>query len=141
MDKITSFRGKYEFLSNFYMTPVEYEGVIYPSSEHAYVAAKTTDNKIRRQIAKMPSSGQVKKYGRKMVIRSDWDAIKLNVMRTIIENKFSNDRLYKMLVQTKPYEIIEGNNWGECPLGNGKNNLGKLLMEIRDENNIVRFFQ
>lgn len=38
---INSFDGKYYFLSNFFQSPVEYEGLIYQSSEAAFQAAKT----------------------------------------------------------------------------------------------------
>jgi len=41
-----------------------------------------------------------------------------------------------MLLQTGDEELIEGNKWGDrfwgvCK-GKGKNNLGKILMKIRD---------
>ena len=38
--KISSFKGKYEFLSNFYGCMVEFEGISFPSAEHAFQAAK-----------------------------------------------------------------------------------------------------
>lgn len=45
MDKeknvIDSFSDKYYFLSNFFRSPVEYEGLTYQSSEAAFQAAKT----------------------------------------------------------------------------------------------------
>lgn len=44
---IERFDGMYKFLSNFYMTPIEYEGLVYPSSEHAFQAAKTLSEKER----------------------------------------------------------------------------------------------
>jgi predicted NAD-dependent protein-ADP-ribosyltransferase YbiA (DUF1768 family) len=41
-------------------------------------------------------------------------------------------------MKTKPFELIEGNTWGDkywgqCPIGNGRNELGKILMAIRDD--------
>lgn len=40
MSEIKSFTGKYSFLSNFYPCKVLFEGVRYPSVEHAFQAAK-----------------------------------------------------------------------------------------------------
>lgn len=40
---IREFRGLYGFLSNFWPSPVIWQGVLYPSVEHAYQAAKTDD--------------------------------------------------------------------------------------------------
>ena len=45
---IEEFKGKYRFLSNFYArSPVEFDGMIFPSVETAYQAAKTLDKKQR----------------------------------------------------------------------------------------------
>lgn len=138
MSKIVSFSGKNSFLSNFYMTEVAYEGRIYPSSEHAFVAAKTDDDDIRKHIASLPTAGQAKRYGRSIELRKGWDDIRINEMRKILENKFGDQELWEKLQATKPHELIEGNTWGDTywgqsPLGTGKNELGKLLMAIRDD--------
>lgn len=42
---ITSFKDKYRWLSNFWPAQIEFEGIKYPSVEHAYVASKTLDRK------------------------------------------------------------------------------------------------
>ena len=39
--KIESFDKEFRFLSNFYRAPLMYRGIAYPTSEHAYQAAKT----------------------------------------------------------------------------------------------------
>lgn len=138
MSRIISFTGKNHFLSNFYMSEVAYEGRVYPSSEHAFVAAKTTDDEIRKHVATLPTPGQVKRYGRSIQLREGWDDIRINEMRKILENKFGDQELWEKLQATRPHELIEGNDWGdrfwgESPLGNGRNELGKLLMAIRDD--------
>lgn len=143
---ITSFSGEYFFLSNFYPEKVIYEGRTYPTAEHAYVASKTTDEDIRSRITKIPTPGQAKRFGREMYLRSDWNSIKIREMRKILEYKFcyarSDSFLYSMLLSTAPAILIEGNTWGdtfwgESPIGRGRNELGKLLMAIRDD--ITRF--
>jgi predicted NAD-dependent protein-ADP-ribosyltransferase YbiA (DUF1768 family) len=41
--RIYGFFGEYRYLSNFYNTPVHFEGVCYPSSENAFQAAKIVE--------------------------------------------------------------------------------------------------
>lgn len=137
---IDKFEGQYRFLSNFWPCTVFYEGMIFPSSEHAYVAAKTLDVNKRAEIAEVETAGQVKRLGRKLVLREDWDEVKLSVMEEIVRNKFlQNPQLAGMLVDTGDEELVEGNTWGdvfwgECQ-GVGGNHLGKILMKIREELN------
>lgn len=134
---ITSFFGDYRFLSNFYPCNVEIEGIVYPSSEHAYVAYKTTDPELRKQILDLDTAGKVKRFGRKIKLRDDWEEIKIDIMFSIIKAKFDqNEDLKQKLIDTWPAELIEGNTWGdtfwgECPIGTGKNMLGKILMGVR----------
>jgi ribA/ribD-fused uncharacterized protein len=143
---ITSFTGKHFFLSNFYPVRVTYEGRVYPTAEHAYVAAKTTDEKVREHISMIPTPGEVKRFGRTMELRHKWDHIKIREMKAILENKFSIVRsdvgCYGMLRSTAPSILIEGNAWGDTfwgqsPVGKGRNELGKLLMAIRDDITIL----
>lgn len=134
---ITSFSGDNRFLSNFWMHPVSFEGIEFPSNEHAYVAAKTLDLDVRKQIAQVDSPGKVKRIGRTLELRSDWEQVKVPIMQNLIEQKFKDPVLRELLMKTAPHELVEGNTWGdtfwgECPIGVGKNMLGKLLMAERD---------
>jgi ribA/ribD-fused uncharacterized protein len=136
---IASFDGEYRFLSNFWMASVEYEAIVYPSSEHAYQAAKTLNKDIRSAFAQITSPGAIKKMGQTITLRPDWEDVKISVMRDIVTAKFEqNPELMEKLMATKGRELIEGNTWGdtfwgECPLGKGRNELGKILMSIRDD--------
>lgn len=146
MEAVTSFHGEeFGFLSNFYPVEILYEGIAYPSSEHAYVAAKTDDISIKNEIALLSSAGKVKRFGRTFELTTHWDIIRLKVMSDILEIKFTNQELRDKLGATGSRQLIEGNHWGDtfwgqCPIGTGKNNLGKLLMEIRGDNDIRKFF-
>lgn len=139
MTEITSFKGVYRFLSNFYITKVEYEGEIYPSAEHAFQAAKTLDPDLRNKIAARLSPGEAKRLGQMIPFRPMWDNIKIQVMSDILTTKFSDPVLAKRLIATYPAFLIEGNNWndrfwGATWLDNewvGHNNLGWILMELR----------
>ena len=133
--KITSFQGEYRWLSNFWPAPVEYDGLIYPTVENAYQAAKT-DPDLRLPFVNCPPE-QAKRLGRKVPIRHGWENAKVNVMSTLLRKKFKDGELASRLLRTEGDEIIEGNGWGDtfwgiCQ-GKGENNLGKLLMKIRGE--------
>jgi ribA/ribD-fused uncharacterized protein len=143
MAKIVSFTGPNFFLSNFYPCEVAFEGKLYKSSEHAYMAAKTVDENIRAYIASQPTPAAAKKIGRSIPLRGGWDSIRIHYMRVVLESKFGDYELRERLNATKGHELIEGNTWGDvfwgqCPIGNGRNELGKLLMSIRDD--ITNFY-
>lgn len=133
---ISKFSGKYRFLSNFHPASTEYDGVLYPTSEHAYQAAKTLDHDLRVKILTCGSSGRAKSLGRYLELRPDWDDIKIEVMASILYDKFTrNPELRQMLVDTGDEELIEGNTWGDQFWGvdgTGHNWLGKLLMRLRN---------
>jgi ribA/ribD-fused uncharacterized protein len=137
MKKITQFKGKYAFLSNFHPSPLRYMGLEFPTAEHAYQAAKTLDIKERRAIMKASTPGMAKSMGRKITLRDDWEEKKLKVMRMVVELKFShNPDLVEKLLETTGAELIEGNWWGDTFWGVyngvGENHLGKILMAVRE---------
>jgi len=135
--QIDSFRDEYAFLSNFYHAPVLFEGVTYPTVEHAFQAAKTLDPKMREMILKAGSPSQAKKIGQTVTLRYGWGEVRVPIMVELLRSKFSNPVLAKQLVDTGDAELIEGNNWHDVfwgvhlPTGEGQNMLGKLLMQIR----------
>jgi ribA/ribD-fused uncharacterized protein len=134
---INVFRGDHFFLSNFYPVTVSYDGVEYPSVEHAYQAAKTTDLRQRLIVRRQPTPGAAKRAGRKLFLRPNWDAVKISAMTELVGEKFKRPELATKLVATGDAELIEGNNWGDTFWGQhngvGENHLGKILMTVRDE--------
>lgn len=137
-DAINSFSGSNRFLSNFWKCQVLFDGIIYPSSEHAYVAAKTLDWALREEIRLCPTAGKVKRLGRKLVIRDDWETVKLDIMYAIVKDKFTRSlALATKLLATAQLELVEGNTWGDTVWGVcngvGENHLGKILMRVREE--------
>ena len=134
---IDSFKGKYFFLSNFYESPVIYEGITYLNNEAAFQAQKTLTNKERLAFS-MLNPSQAKKLGRSVSLRSDWEDIKIDIMYNICKAKFTqNETLKTKLLKTGDATLIEGNTWGDRIWGQvngvGENNLGKILMRIREE--------
>lgn len=135
--RIESFQGQYRWLSNFWPAEVEFEGITFPTVEHAYQAAKTQDERERRAIAALPTPGQAKRMGKKVRLRSDWEDVKVEVMTQLVRAKFEDPDLMYKLAQTKDAYLIEGNTWGDtfwgvCR-GKGKNHLGQILMKVRSE--------
>ena len=135
---IDSFKDEFAFLSNFYPCEVIFEGRAYKSVEHAFQAAKTLDEFERKQVRFAPTAGGAKRIGRTVTLRPDWEDVKLEIMESLVEQKFAND--YDLAVRldlTYPAILIEGNWWGDtfwgvCE-GKGENHLGKILMKVRSQ--------
>lgn len=137
MEAITSFSGEHRFLSNFWPCDVAWKGIRFPTVEHAYVAAKTDSKDDVTQILAMNSPGEVKRFGRNIQIRPSFNKEKLLIMNNLVTQKFKDPELICLLRSTCDVSIIEGNTWGDrfwgqCPIGEGENHLGKILMNIRD---------
>lgn len=145
---INKFEGKYEFLSNFYHSEIIYDGILYPTVEHAFQAAKifpfTKENEaIRKRISKLTTPGKAKYTGRSVHLREDWEDVKDDVMYTCVKEKFKIPELREKLLQTGDEMLVEGttwhdNYWGDCSCPKcvhiqGRNQLGKTLMRVRQE--------
>lgn len=150
---IDSFSGRWAFLSNFYPVEIKHRGIEYPSVEHYYVSEKINTDQyingifyplsdVKEIISKIKDPGEVKRFGRKLTLRKDWDDVRLKVMEWGLREKFKNEELKKLLLQTNDEELIEGNWWhdnffGSCSCekckNKGENHLGRLLMKIRSE--------
>lgn len=138
MGLIDRFNGQYDFLSNFYPCKVTVDDLTFNSVEAAFQALKSTDVDVRRQFVDL-SPSEAKRLGRRIDLRDDWDDVKVDVMEALLRQKFSdkNPELKEKLLSTGDDDLVEGNwwndrFWGVCR-GVGENNLGKLLMKIREE--------
>ncbi len=136
---IEKFRGQYSFLSNFYSAPIEYEGLKFSCTECAFMYHKTDNEKIRSLILDTQDPKEAKRLC-KPHPRKNWDKIKLDIMEDLIKCKFTqNEHLKKKLLETGDQEIQEGNWWKDTFWGVdentkiGENNLGKIIMKIREE--------
>lgn len=143
---IESFYGRWAFLSHFYPSVLTYEGIVYPTGEHAYNAAKTLDRVKRYEIAEAATPAKAKKMGRAVELRPLWkEALRYEVMRDVLRAKFTcRPGRVQALLSTGDAVLIEGNywhdqHWGNCRCGRpqctkpGLNVLGLLLMELRYE--------
>lgn len=141
MNAITSFRGGYSFLSNFYPCEFEFEGEVYKSVEHFFHAVKTHNPLERQRVINAETPALAKRLGRRVTLRKDWPEVKEWLMLEGLMKKFSDPKLKRKLILTSPSTLVEGNMWhdmywGACfcskHRGAGKNVLGKLLMEVRE---------
>lgn len=143
-EDVYSFTDEYEFLSNFHYPYcwVVLDGKKYISVEHAYQAAKTLDLALREQFRRIISPDKAKRLGKKLKLRRGWDHMRIDVMRQLLRQKFTpGSDLATRLLATQHVQLIEGNSWKDRFWGKikrkgewvGQNQLGKLLMEIRDE--------
>jgi len=142
-NNVKGFFGEYRFLSNFGEAIVEYDGVIYSSTEKAYQAAKW---KIEdRDYFVNCTNEEAVKYNRLHQPNGYppdiWDEIKVVIMRYLLEQKFDpelNPENYQKLIATGDKYLEETNwwndkFWGKNLKNEGLNYLGIILMSIRDD--------
>lgn len=135
-EPILGFRGEYGFLSNMYMIDIEIDGVVYKSSEHYYMAMKTTNDVYRKKIMEAETSPKAKRIAAKIPLRADWEEkYKNQTMLYALIHKFRIPEMREMLTATGDAYIEETNHWndvywGICN-GEGKNMLGRMLMYVR----------
>lgn len=137
MNDVLSFQGPHRFLSNFWPAPVRYGGILFPTTEHAYQAAKSDDVNEAIRVSLLKSPGDAKRVGRTLVVRKDWEQVKRQIMLDVLRLKFSLPDLRRRLLATGDVQLVEGNTWGDrywgvCN-GVGENWLGRLLMQVREE--------
>lgn len=148
-------RAEFGFLSNFHDAPIVLDGETWRSTEFYYQTQKSDDAEYRDAIRNATSPGHAKglssdprrsKSARKRSwfrdrlekMRPDWDDVKLSIMQRAVAAKFGqNLDLKAKLLATGNAEIIEDSKfddfWGVGRDGTGKNSLGRLLMQLREE--------
>ena len=139
-ESITGFQGgRWEALSNWFPATVVWSGKQYPSVEHAFQAAKAAAEPEQAEaIRKAASPKEAHALGQLVSLPPTWERQRLKLMETLLRDKFRRDSsLRERLLRTENKNLIANNKWGETfwgvSGGNGGNNLGKLLMSLRDE--------
>ncbi len=139
--KFYSTSPEYAYLSNFYRVPqvlmshgIHYR---YKSNEHFYQASKAIDQADHDRIASAWTPLAAKRRGRSLRtfgFRNDWTEARVDVMRRGLRAKFTQNHELKCKLLTTGTAILQEDSptdlfWGR----RGKNMLGRLLMELREE--------
>jgi len=130
----------YGCFSNFSRHSFEIEGTPWQTVEHFFQAMKFPDTPHEDAIRIAPAPMIAKQMGNDHArpLRPDWDAVKDDVMRRAVRAKFEqHSDIRAVLLGTGDEELIEDAPddyyWGCGIEGTGKNMLGKILMEVREE--------
>ncbi len=128
--------------SNFASFAVRWKGKLWPTSEHAYQAAKfmRTAPRIALLISRATSSHDALKLAtlHKDKRLSNWDEVKFDIMEDIVRHKIQQHPYVKYkLLQTGDRRMVEDSFrddvWGWGTSKNGRNELGKIWMKLRTE--------
>jgi ribA/ribD-fused uncharacterized protein len=134
---IKGFAGENRWLSNFWPCVIVFEDMEFKNSEAAFQAAKTKFL-VEREPFQIMEAGKAKRAGKELTLRHDWEEVKLQIMYNILKDKFCrNPELAVKLLETGDKYLEETNwwndtYWGVCR-GVGQNQLGIILMRVRDE--------
>lgn len=130
----------YGEFSNFSSHGVFLDGKHWPTSEHYFQAQKFHDAAHREEIrqARTPMIAAQLGRDRKKKLRSDWERVKDGVMKDAVLAKFSQHaELNELLLATGDAMLVEhtANDayWGDGGDGHGRNRLGQILMQVREE--------
>jgi N-glycosidase YbiA len=137
--------GEYGCFSNFSRHTVFLKGKRWPTSEHYFQAQKFADTEHEEalRLCKKPSEAAAMGRSRKLPLRRDWESVKESVMLDALRAKFTqHDDLKAILLGTGDAKLVEhtanDSYWGDGGDGSGKNRLGQLLMQVREELRAVK---
>lgn len=147
VDEIRFYRASekpYGAFSNLYRRPIEFEGEVFATSEHAYQAGKARKPEVRKWLLAAPSPALLAMAAHGLYywdIAPGWSKTKFDRMREVLRAKFTQHAdLKDLLLSTGEARLVESATvdnevnrlWGEVN-GSGRNKLGILLMEIRED--------
>jgi ribA/ribD-fused uncharacterized protein len=141
-DAVYWFSTPYEPLNNWSAHVVKIWGKTFPTVEHGYHWRKfsETASGIAEEILAAPSPWAAMQIERqhKGKRRKDWEEVKVGIMTELIRAKAAqNEDVREMLLKTGTKRIVENSPWddfwGIGPNGDGQNQVGKILMQVRDE--------
>lgn len=140
-DIISEFKGEYFFLSNYADSEIYLDQIYFKNAEAAYQSRKCPTHIAMYDFAGLLPN-EAKYLGKSILLRPDWDEIKLEEMKKIVAMKFEqNPKLKKRLIATGDKRLINNNTWHDNVWGNctcehcknqeGQNLLGEILMSVR----------
>ena len=133
-------KQEYGAFSNFAAFPFTLQDRRWPTSEHYFQAQKFagTDHEEQVRRAKSPMIAARMGRSRQRPFRRDWEQVKDGVMMDALRAKFGqHPDLKPMLLETGDRRLVEHTEndryWADGGDGSGRNRLGELLMQLRDE--------
>jgi N-glycosidase YbiA len=131
---------EYGCFSNFSKHSFMINNIFYRTAEHYFQSNKFIGTRYEEEILKVKTAIEAARMGRNRnyPLRDDWEDIKNDVMKKAVLEKFrTHNDIRGILILTGNENIIEATiddyYWGCGANGTGKNMLGKILMEVRDE--------
>ncbi|MEP6903731.1 MAG: NADAR family protein [Actinomycetota bacterium] len=131
---------KYGCFSNFSRHHIYLKDKVWKTSEHYFQAQKFIGTEFEEKVRLTPTPKEAANLGRnrKFPLRRDWEEVKDGILLEALRAKFTQHKdLKKILLETGDADLVEhtanDNYWGDGGDGSGKNMLGKLLMELREE--------
>lgn len=126
----------YGFLNNFKKARMFIYSKWWNNVETPYQSRKCSIPEEAIWIWESKTPREARDRGQLVQMVSDWDKIKVGVMKQCVMAKFlQHTDLRAQLMATGDEELIEDspvdNFWGQIN-GVGQNNLGKVLMEVRE---------
>lgn len=132
--------GEYGCFSNFSRHAITLKGKRWPTSEHYFQAQKFagTEHEEAVRMCKKPSEAAAMGRSRKLPLRRDWESVKDQIMLEAVRAKFTqHDDLKQILLGTGDAKLVEhtanDSYWADGGDGSGKNRLGQILMQVREE--------
>lgn len=136
------YEREFYVFSNFSSFQVDWQGRRWPTSEHAYQAARFFEvaSDLVEQIASARSSHEAWEIAgaNKHRQRENWPEIKADVMLEICRHKLQqNPYVRRKLLQTNDEYLVEDSPvdgfWGWGADKKGRNELGKVWTKLREE--------
>jgi ribA/ribD-fused uncharacterized protein len=135
-----SVSDEYGAFSNFAPYPITLDKERWPTSEHYFQAQKFDDAAYREKVRTANSPMIAARLGRsrKQKLRRDWESVKVGVMRKAVLAKFTqHPEPQQLLLSTGEARIVEHTEnddyWGDGGDGSGRNMLGRILMQVREQ--------
>lgn len=136
---ITAFVNDYEFLSNDYecKIPVAEDNLVFYNITSALIAKKSNDIGTRRKFTRF-SAAKARKKESSIPENDYWEENKDEILYDLLKIKFTHNKDLKIkLLNTYPHDLINNVSYPDTyygvRFGEGKNELGKMLMRLRKE--------
>ena len=131
---------QYGEFSNFSSHGIELDGRWWKTTEHYFQAQKFKDEDYKETIRNAPDPKTAANLGRscQIPIREDWEQIKDAVMRAAVLKKFQTHAELRDILLSTGHQLLVENApgdyyWGCGADGTGKNRLGIILQEVRQQ--------